>query len=66
MVSAQVVWASGSAGTVLRTVDGGRTWTTFDTGSFDTVDCVPSRNGPVCWASGESGRLALLTGLRVG
>jgi photosystem II stability/assembly factor-like uncharacterized protein len=26
VVSAKVAWASGSAGTVLRTVDGGRTW----------------------------------------
>ncbi|MEJ3746821.1 oxidoreductase [Actinomycetes bacterium KLBMP 9797] len=26
VVSARVAWASGSAGTVLRTVDGGRTW----------------------------------------
>ncbi len=28
-VSAKVVWASGSGGTVLRTVDGGRTWSTL-------------------------------------
>ena len=27
VVSSQVVWASGSGGTVLHTVDGGRTWT---------------------------------------
>ena len=39
------------------TVDGGRTWRTFDGGTFDSVQC-PSRN--VCWASGEKGRVARL------
>lgn len=39
------------------TRDGGRTWTTFDTGSFDSVEC-PSKE--VCWASGERGRIARL------
>ncbi|MDR7276202.1 WD40/YVTN/BNR-like repeat-containing protein [Catenuloplanes atrovinosus] len=41
--------------------DGGRTWTEFDGGSFDAVDCVAGRHGPVCWASGEAGRLAVLS-----
>lgn len=36
--------------------DGGRTYTTFDTGSFDAVRCVPN----ACFASGEGGRLARL------
>jgi photosystem II stability/assembly factor-like uncharacterized protein len=36
--------------------DGGNTWTTFDTGSFDTVDCVHT----TCWASGAGGRVAYL------
>jgi photosystem II stability/assembly factor-like uncharacterized protein len=36
--------------------DGGRTWRRFDTGSFDSVDCVPGG----CWASGEAGRVARL------
>jgi photosystem II stability/assembly factor-like uncharacterized protein len=35
-VSAKVAWASGSAGTVLRTVDGGRTWRSV--GPPDTAD----------------------------
>jgi photosystem II stability/assembly factor-like uncharacterized protein len=35
-VSAKVAWASGSAGTVLRTVDGGRTWR--QVGPPDTAD----------------------------
>ncbi|HEX8767005.1 MAG TPA: hypothetical protein VF714_01470, partial [Jatrophihabitans sp.] len=38
--------------------DGGRSWHQFDTGSFDTVSCA--RNG-ACWASGESGRVAVLS-----
>jgi photosystem II stability/assembly factor-like uncharacterized protein len=37
--------------------DGGKTWTRFDNGSFDTVDCA-SRGA--CWASGEQGRAAHL------
>jgi hypothetical protein len=37
--------------------DGGKTWTRFDDGSFDTVDCA-SRGA--CWASGEQGRAAHL------
>ncbi|MEV4475668.1 oxidoreductase [Nonomuraea sp. NPDC049504] len=35
----------------------GRTWQTFDTGSFDTVSCTRDLT---CWASGESGRIARL------
>jgi photosystem II stability/assembly factor-like uncharacterized protein len=38
--------------------DGGRTWTRFDTGSFDAVMCAGPR---ACWASGEHGRIAVLT-----
>jgi photosystem II stability/assembly factor-like uncharacterized protein len=40
--------------------DGGRTWHRFDTGSFDSVECAPDG---ACWASGEQGRAAILTGL---
>jgi photosystem II stability/assembly factor-like uncharacterized protein len=39
------------------TVDGGRTWKRFDTGSFDAVLCAA---GGACWASGEQGRIATL------
>lgn len=38
-------------------VDDGRTWTEFDGGSFDAVDCA---GGRACWASGEAGRVARL------
>ena len=39
------------------TENAGKTWTGFDDGSFDTVDCA---GGWVCWASGEQGRVAFL------
>ena len=40
------------------TRDGGRTWTHFDTGSFDAVLCAADG---ACWASGEQGRVAKLS-----
>ncbi|WP_207936686.1 oxidoreductase [Actinomadura sp. KC216] len=40
------------------TFNAGRTWTRFDEGSFDTVDCAPDGG---CWAAGEKGRAARLT-----
>jgi hypothetical protein len=39
-------------------LDGGRHWTPFDSGSFDSVDCTP---GGSCWASGAGGRVARLS-----
>ncbi|MEU1511264.1 oxidoreductase [Streptomyces sp. NPDC005811] len=48
--------AVGPTGTDLTT-DGGRTWRTLDTGSYDTVDCAPDGG---CWAAGEQGRAARL------
>ncbi|MEV6204159.1 oxidoreductase [Streptomyces sp. NPDC051771] len=48
--------AVGPTGTDL-TRDGGRSWRTVDTGSYDTVDCAPDGG---CWASGEKGRIARL------
>ncbi|PRY24771.1 WD40/YVTN/BNR-like repeat-containing protein [Pseudosporangium ferrugineum] len=38
-------------------LDGGRSWKEFDSGSFDAVRCVRG----ACWASGEQGRVAKLT-----
>lgn len=50
------VIAVGPTGSDLS-LDGGRHWRPFDTGSFDTVDCPT----PVsCWAAGEHGRVATL------
>lgn len=37
--------------------DRGRTWTRFDTGSLDSVDCAPDGS---CWGSGELGQIAKL------
>jgi hypothetical protein len=37
-------------------LDAGRSWTPFDTGSLHTVDCVQV----TCWASGADGRAAYL------
>ncbi|MEO6089972.1 MAG: oxidoreductase [Umezawaea sp.] len=59
-----VAWRGGSVIAVGPTgsdvsVDGGRHWRSFDTGSFDTVDCTWMR---VCWASGEKGRVGVLRG----
>ncbi|KAK1986969.1 oxidoreductase [Colletotrichum cereale] len=59
-------WAPGLCGVAVAvgpsgsdiTLDGGRTWKTFDTGSFDSVECLSSR---VCWASGSAGRVGKLT-----
>ncbi|TGB16772.1 oxidoreductase [Streptomyces palmae] len=48
--------AVGPTGSELTT-DGGRGWRSFDTGSYDTVDCAPDRG---CWAAGEQGRAARL------
>jgi photosystem II stability/assembly factor-like uncharacterized protein len=48
--------AVGPTGTDL-TRDGGRTWRTVDTGSYDTVDCTADGG---CWAAGEKGRVARL------
>ncbi|WP_037636245.1 oxidoreductase [Streptomyces exfoliatus] len=49
--------AVGPTGTDLTT-DGGGTWRTVDTGSYDTVDCTLDGS---CWASGEKGRIAVAT-----
>ena len=48
--------AVGPSGSDVST-DHGTTWTRFDSGSFDTVDCAAPN---ACWASGEQGRVAYL------
>lgn len=37
--------------------DAGRSWTTFDTGSFDNVQCA---SDGACWAAGSAGRIGVL------
>ncbi|MHA3703371.1 oxidoreductase [Jatrophihabitans sp. YIM 134969] len=62
-----VTFVPGTLGTVLAvgltgsdvSYDGGRNWTTFDTGQFDTVSCA----GGTCWAAGDLGRVGVLQGL---
>ena len=59
-------WVTGTRETVLAvgptgsdvSVDGGRSWSTFDTGTFDSVECTLDG---ACWASGAEGRVAVLT-----
>ncbi len=50
------VIAVGPTGSDVST-NGGRTYATFDTGTFDSVECA----GGTCYASGDLGRLAVLT-----
>lgn len=56
-------WVTGKVAIIVgptgsdASADGGRSWRSFDSGSFDTVDCA---GGWVCWASGEQGRVAYL------
>ncbi|TDD84653.1 oxidoreductase [Actinomadura darangshiensis] len=57
--AAVAVGPTGSDGTLTA----GRTWKSFDTGSFDTVDCA---SDGTCWAAGEQGRAARLTFSRAG
>ncbi len=60
-----VAFVPGEAATVLAvgltgsdvSYDAGRTWTTFDTGQFDTVTCT---SDGACWAAGDLGRVAVL------
>ncbi|MFD0167567.1 WD40/YVTN/BNR-like repeat-containing protein [Streptomyces decoyicus] len=54
--SRRLAVAVGPSGSDL-TLDAGRTWHTFDNGSYDTVDCAPDLG---CWAAGERGRIARL------
>lgn len=57
-VNGHTAIAVGPSGSDVST-NAGHTWQRFDDGSLDTVACA----GPwACWASGENGRVAYLTG----
>src|SRR5262249_49364581 len=69
-----VAWWRGAAAIAVGptgsdlTRDGGRTWPRFDTGGFDAVACAGDEHdgsrgtSGACWASGENGRVAFLSG----
>jgi photosystem II stability/assembly factor-like uncharacterized protein len=54
--TSKVALAVGPSGSDFSS-DRGQSWTRFDAGSFDTVDCAGQF---ACWASGEQGRVAKL------
>lgn len=54
--SKSVAVAVGTSGSDI-TLDGGRSWTGIDNGTFDAVECIDSCT---CWASGSRGRVARL------
>jgi photosystem II stability/assembly factor-like uncharacterized protein len=59
-VNGNTAIAVGPSGSDVST-DRGTTWTRFDDGSLDTVDCA---RPTACWASGENGRVAYLVRTR--
>lgn len=61
VVDARTVWASGSSGTVLRTIDGGVTWSTHvipgaDSLDFRDIEAFDARTAYVL-SAGEDGRI---------
>src|SRR5262245_904894 len=54
--SGRIALAVGPTGSDVS-YDRGRTWTRFDSGSLDSVDCSPDGS---CWGSGELGQIAKL------
>jgi photosystem II stability/assembly factor-like uncharacterized protein len=59
-VDGQTAIAVGLSGSDVST-DFGATWTRFDDGSLDTVDCASPE---ACWSSGAAGRVAYLVRAR--
>lgn len=61
VVNERVVWASGSGGTVLRSVDGGTTWTARNVPGADSLDFRDieafDRNRAYVLSAGEDGRI---------
>jgi photosystem II stability/assembly factor-like uncharacterized protein len=58
-VSADVAWASGTAGTCLRTVDGGRTWVILTVPGAERLDFrdVEALNTNTAWLMATAGRI---------
>jgi photosystem II stability/assembly factor-like uncharacterized protein len=64
--SAFVPWAMGTVVAVGPSgsdvsLDGGRSWTQFYDGSFDSVECAGHGPQAACWASGAKGQVARLS-----
>jgi hypothetical protein len=58
--SAATVVAVGPTGSDVS-LDGGRSWTQFDDGYFDSVECAGYGFKAGCWGSGKDGRVARLS-----
>lgn len=59
VVDAQTVWASGSRGTILRTVNGGNTWQSAAPANADSLDfrSIHGRSALVAHAAATAGRI---------
>lgn len=58
-VSATVAWASGTGGTCLRTVDGGRTWLTVEVPGAERLDFrdIEALDADTAWLMATAGRI---------
>lgn len=56
-VDAQTAWAAGDHGTLLRTLDGGTTWTAIDSGTRENLYAVHFIDSSHGWVSGGNGVL---------
>jgi len=56
-----VQWNFGSAGQILRSTDGGATWTTQHSGVFANLAAGSASSPAVCWAVGAQGTILLTT-----
>lgn len=51
------VWVSGFNGTVMRTIDGGQTWTSVTTNTTQVVSSITTLDGITLWAGGSNGTM---------
>ena len=54
-LSGSSAWAVGDAGTLLRSTDGGASWTSVATGATGTLRAVRFRDASAGWAVGDGG-----------
>jgi photosystem II stability/assembly factor-like uncharacterized protein len=55
------VWAVGQGGIILRTTDGGATWTPHPQGSTQTLYAIDAVDASTAWAVGEAGTILKTT-----